>query len=230
LSEKEETAKKLNRAGSGENTNISISQGSGVTLDQVRQIVDVEINKLRDEILELLEEIRAALDRKVDFEDLQKSEAALLEKLDQIAGALMKRAQADKSDTKKALMFLEKKIKEIAVIVLGSPGNTEEGAIFAKKPWTPWSCASCDNKLKDYPGPLIDHKHWNKMPTRETDPNRITQGKFGKGWARWTDAKRMSAEKGVRETFPGTQNMAKGEPLPEINRGAMGGQDSSRME
>lgn len=150
---------------------------NGVTLEQVKQIVDEEIRKLRDEIMAILEELRALIERKADMDDLMKSEAALLEKLDQIAGALMKRAQADKNDTKKALMFLEKKINELSLIVLGGPSNSEEGAIFAKKPWTPWSCASCDSKLKDYPGPLIDHKNWNKLPQRETSPGRMTQGK-----------------------------------------------------
>jgi len=221
---------KLNRTGSSEyqlqSNNVNVS--SGVTLDQVRQIVDEEIAKLRDEILALLNELKAEIDKKADSEDLYKSEAALLEKLDQIAGALMKRAQADKNDTKKALMFLEKKIKEITVIVLGSPGNSEEGAIFAKKPWTPWSCASCDSKLKDYPGALIDHKNWNKMPQRETDPNRITQGKFGKGWQKWTDTKKMSSDKGV--AFSGNSTKGFGETLPEINRDGRGQIDSARNE
>jgi len=83
---------------------------SGVTLEQVKEIVDEEIRKLRDELMSLIEALKDALDKKADTEDLYKSEAALLEKLDQIAGALMKRAQADKNDTKKALMFLEKKV------------------------------------------------------------------------------------------------------------------------
>lgn len=65
---------------------------NGVTIEQVKQIVDEEINKLRDEIMAILEELRALIERKADMDDLMKSEAALLEKLDQIAGALMKRA------------------------------------------------------------------------------------------------------------------------------------------
>jgi len=86
------------------------SPNSGVTLEQVKQMIDEEIRKLRDELMALIEALKDALDKKADAEDLWKSEAALLEKLDQIAGALMKRAQADKNDTKKALMFLEKKV------------------------------------------------------------------------------------------------------------------------
>jgi len=196
---------------------------SGVTLEQVKEIVDEEIRKLRDELMSLIEALKDALDKKADTEDLYKSEAALLEKLDQIAGALMKRAQADKNDTKKALMFLEKKIKEITVLLFGGPDKGEEGAIFAKKPWTPWSCASCDSKLKDYPGALIDHKNWNKLPQRETSPGRLTQGKFGKGWSRWADNKRNTTEKfgvGINKN---------GDTLPEIHQpGTRAQMDSSR--
>ena len=82
----------------------------GVNLDQVQKMIDDAINKLRDEIMAIIDELRALIDKKADSDDLWKSEAALLEKLDQVAGALMKRAQADKSDTKKALIFLEKKV------------------------------------------------------------------------------------------------------------------------
>jgi len=198
--------------------------GGGVSVEQVKAMIDEEINKLRDEIMALLEALKAALDKKAEAEDLWKSEAALLEKLDQIAGALMKRAQSDKNDTKKALMFLEKKIKEITVIIFGGPVQGEEGAIFAKKPWTPWSCASCDSKLKDYPGALIDHKHWNKLPQRETSPGRMTQGKFGKGWSRWADTKRNTMDK-----FTAGSNKNAGDTLPEINpQGVRVPMDSSR--
>lgn len=98
--------KEKSRKPSVDHSNI----GGGVTIDQVREIVGEEIHTLRSEILALIDELRALIDKKADADDLWKSEAALLEKLDQVAGALMKRAQADKSDTKKALIFLEKKV------------------------------------------------------------------------------------------------------------------------
>jgi DNA repair exonuclease SbcCD ATPase subunit len=223
-----EIREKDHRSKGSKGSSFDVSS-SGVTLDQVRQIVDEEIRKLRDEILAMLDAFHHDLEKKADTDDLLKSEAALLEKLDQIAGALMKRAQADKNDTKKALMFLEKKINEISLIVLGGPSNNEEGAIFAKKPWTPWSCASCDSKLKDYPGALIDHKNWNKLPNREaTSPGRLTQGKFGKGWSKWVDNKRTTIEK-TRDPFFSPSKL--GDALPEINREAGRSQmDSERND
>jgi len=212
--EREREIKSSGGKGGRGSTTDNLSVGGGVSLEQVKQMIDEETRKLRDELLALIDALRAELAKKADAEDLWKSEAALLEKLDQIAGALMKRAQADKNDTKKALMFLEKKIKEITVVLFGAPAQGEDGAMFSKKPWNPWSCASCDSKLKDLPGALIDHKNWNKMPQRETSPGRMTQGKFGKGWSKWADNKKSSAEK-IREPFSG--GSAKGDTLPEIN-------------
>jgi len=57
----------------------------------------------------LLQALRDDLDKKISFDDLWKSEALILEKLDEVAGALLKKL-ADKGDTKKALIYLEKKI------------------------------------------------------------------------------------------------------------------------
>lgn len=72
-------------------------------------MIDGAINKLRDEIMALIKDILAKLDKKIDDEELQMSEHSLLEKIDEIVGALMKKC-ADKNETKKALIFLEKKI------------------------------------------------------------------------------------------------------------------------
>jgi len=172
-------------------------------------------------LLSLLEELRALLDKKADADDLWKSEAALLEKLDQVAGALMKRSQADKTDTKKALVFLEKKIKEISIYLFGDPSQAEDSAMFAKKPWNPWSCTSCDNKLNHYPGPLIEHKSWNKLPGKQTSPERMTQGKFGKGWGKWAETKKTTIEK-VRESQTAIGgNRSTFESLPDIHKDAL---------
>lgn len=57
-----------------------------------------------------MELIKALRDEKVPFDDLWKSEAVILEKVDEVAGALIKKL-ADKSDTKKALIYIERKVK-----------------------------------------------------------------------------------------------------------------------
>lgn len=57
----------------------------------------------------LLKALKDELDKKVSFDDLWKSEALIIEKMDEVAGALLKKL-ADKGDTKKALIYLEKKV------------------------------------------------------------------------------------------------------------------------
>lgn len=70
------------------------------------ELVDEKIRKCKEELLNLL---KALKEEKVSFDDLWKSEAVILEKVDEVAGALLKKL-ADKGDTKKALVYLEKKI------------------------------------------------------------------------------------------------------------------------
>ena len=57
----------------------------------------------------MIQALRDEMEKKVSFDDLWKSEALILEKLDEVAGALLKKL-ADKGDTKKALIYLEKKV------------------------------------------------------------------------------------------------------------------------
>ena len=57
----------------------------------------------------LITSLKDELEKKVVLDDLWKSEALILEKLDEVAGALLKKL-ADKGDTKKALIYLEKKV------------------------------------------------------------------------------------------------------------------------
>lgn len=61
--------------------------------------------------------LTALKEEKVSFDDLWKSEAVILEKLDEVAGALLKKL-ADKGDTKKALIYLEKKVHFIYILVI----------------------------------------------------------------------------------------------------------------
>jgi hypothetical protein len=138
------------------------------------------LNKLRDDLMALLKALKEELDKKVSFDDLWKSEALILEKVDEVAGALMKKL-ADKSDTKKALIYLEKKINQLYVLIT-KEGGMKKGdmdALISKRPLF-WSCLSCDKNLDDYNGKLGEYKHWAMFPPKETSPERM--GRFGKGY------------------------------------------------
>jgi len=76
-------------------------------------INDIDFEKrladIKEEIMNLIRGIQLELEKRINFDDLWKSEALILEKLDEVAGALLKKL-ADKGDTKKALLYLERKV------------------------------------------------------------------------------------------------------------------------
>jgi hypothetical protein len=72
-----------------------------------------------------------------------------LEKLDEVAGALLKKL-ADKSDTKKALIYLEKKINQLYMMLnKGGEGERNGDGLLVKRPLF-WSCIACDKDLNKF--------------------------------------------------------------------------------
>lgn len=67
------------------------------------------MKKLKDYLISLLKALKEDIDRKSSLDELHKSEAYNLEKLDEVAGALINKL-ANKDETKKSLMNLEKKV------------------------------------------------------------------------------------------------------------------------
>mmetsp|Transcript_119828 Transcript_119828/g.179027 ORF Transcript_119828/g.179027 Transcript_119828/m.179027 type:complete len:107 (+) Transcript_119828:221-541(+) len=100
---------------------------------------------------------------------------------------------ADKSETKKALIFLEKKINELFIAIFGN-GEKDSGpdALLVKKPLI-WSCISCDKDLDKYEGKLGDYKNWAIFPPKETMPERM--GRFGTGYARMMENRKIRMER-----------------------------------
>jgi hypothetical protein len=84
----------------------------GPSLNEIKQLITAEVEKLKEELLVILRDLMDKLSQKVDKDELWKSEHALLKKLDEVVEALLKKL-ADKGETKKALVFLEQKVKEI---------------------------------------------------------------------------------------------------------------------
>jgi len=74
------------------------------------EYVDKRINQLRDELLKLIQALRNDLNDKASLQDLYKSEALILHKVDEVTEAILGKCAADKKDTKKALIYLEKKV------------------------------------------------------------------------------------------------------------------------
>lgn len=83
---------------------------------------------------------------------------------------------ADKNETKKALIFLEKKINQIFVFVFGEKGKGND-ELFVKRPLF-WSCASCDKDLDKFKGRLGNYRSWAVFPPKETSKKNNLYEKF----------------------------------------------------
>lgn len=86
---------------------------------------------------------------------------------------------ADKNDTKKALLFLEKRINDMYQLSFDKKTCNDDEPLLAKRPLF-WSCASCDVDVDKYRGKLGEFKNWAVFPPKETTPDRM--GRFGIGY------------------------------------------------
>ena len=85
---------------------------------------------------------------------------------------------ADKLETKRALKYLEKLLKDSESIKIIRDGDD---AMLARKPLGGWSCASCQKDLEKLKGTIAPYQTWNKLPFR--DPaDRIARA--GPGFSR----------------------------------------------
>jgi len=110
--------------------------------------------------MKLNNELKELLDQKAGKDDLSQLEVLVFVKIDEILGRL-KDQFADKGSTNKRVNNLEKKMKQVFLIIVGDTqkGN-EEDALVAKKPLNQWSCISCDKNLDRYEGRLGEYRHW----------------------------------------------------------------------
>ncbi|OMJ73244.1 hypothetical protein SteCoe_28121 [Stentor coeruleus] len=124
-----------------------------------------------------IREFEESLNKKAGLDKLKELEEMLLQKLRDLADEFSKRF-AEKTETKRALKFLEKLIKETESIKIVRDG---EDAMLARKPLGGWSCASCQKDLEKLMGKIAPYQPWNKLPYR--DPaDRIARA--GPGFSR----------------------------------------------
>ncbi|CAG9325152.1 unnamed protein product [Blepharisma stoltei] len=138
-----------------------------------------KFEKMYKEFWTKIKELNDLFSGQASQEDLKNLEKSLQEKVIAVCDAMGKKF-ADKTDTKKALKYLERLIREI----YESPGKERrdgEDAMLAKKPLGGWSCASCEKQLEKLAGKVANYQPWNKMPHR--DPaDRIARA--GPGFSR----------------------------------------------
>ena len=160
---------------------------------QQKKVVDDGIDKLREELVNMLNEIHQQLTSKDGVEnDLMLYQQKIYEKIDEIIEALLDQL-ADKTDTKRGLLYLEKKITELYLMINpdGKVGDSFQ-TMLQRRPLFQ-SCVSCDKELDQYQGRLEDYRNWKIFPPKETSPERM--GRFGVGFAQMMQMRKQNIEK-----------------------------------
>jgi hypothetical protein len=148
-----------------------------------------ELEKLRQELerlARLLDErfgqLVSALDKKADKIDLENMEKRLNERLNDIIRSFIDR-YADKKEMLKRLANIEKQIKALFDIIMNQQSHreTEEDAMFTKKPLGGVSCASCAKDITDLQGKIADYQPWKRLPFKEPG-ERISR--YGPGFSK----------------------------------------------
>ena len=135
------------------------------------------IEKHQKDLTSKLKELEDSISKKASIEDLKALEELLKQKLKDLAEEFMRKF-AEKIETKRAIKFLEKTIRETETFKSIPEGDD---AMLARKPLGGWSCASCQKELEKLMGRAAPYQPWNRMPYR--DPaDRIA--KAGPGFSR----------------------------------------------
>jgi len=94
-------------------------------------------------------------------------EKVIIERINDIVSVFTKQF-ADKTETKKALKLLERQLKNLFDLFMSKGGNdSNEDAMFSKKPLGGFSCASCEKDLVNLYGKKVDFMAWGKLPFRD---------------------------------------------------------------
>lgn len=72
------------------------------------------------------------------------------------------KVMANKVETKKALVFLEKRVNSLIVMMLGEDESEREGLITSKQ----LKCISCTKDLGEVEGKLDKNRNWSVFPVK----------------------------------------------------------------
>ena len=112
------------------------------------------------------------MEAKVNQCDYDKYRQQMEDKVSQINDLIY--LKSDKLEVKKALLFLESKIKEI-ILVISEDQENEKDALLTKKQL---KCISCDKELDKFSGIVSSPKgNWDSLPYKDHPPEIL--GRFG---------------------------------------------------
>jgi hypothetical protein len=117
-------------------------------------------NKLHDQRAYLVGLVRDLEKKQQAANGVSQEIANIWDKINEYNLFLGKKADAE--DTKKNLIYLEKKISRLGAHLLKAEDNTEDALIARKN----WFCLSCDKSLVDYQGKVGKHVVWDTMPLK----------------------------------------------------------------
>lgn len=121
-------------------------------------------------------EIRRKFKLKADYSDVLKLEEMLLNIVNFSYENSVKKF-ADKIETKKALIFMEKKLNRLFISLYGEEEGDKEALVTTKGV----KCISCSKDLADLEGKLEKYKPWNVFPPKES-PVKDRYSGFGAGF------------------------------------------------
>ena len=136
-----------------------------------------KVDKSWKELWTKIKEIEDSLNKKAGLDKLKELEDYINKKLKELFDECIAKF-SDKIETKRALRYLEKLLKETEPTKTIRDGDD---AMLARKPLGGWSCASCQKDLEKLMGKIAPYQAWNKLPYR--DPaDRIARA--GPGFSR----------------------------------------------
>ena len=109
--------------------------------------------------------MKAKLENKVNQSDYDKYCHNMEDRIVQINEMIY--LKSDKLEVKKALLFLQSKIKEI-ILVISEDEENEKDALLTKKQL---KCISCDKVIDKFSGNISSPKgNWDSLPYKEHPP------------------------------------------------------------
>lgn len=134
------------------------------------------IESFQKDLGEEFNELKRKFKLKADYSDVLKLEDMLLNIIN-FSHENSFRKLADKNETKKALVFLEKKINKLLMSMYGDEEGDREGLLVTKG----FKCISCTKDLGEMEGKLDKYKAWSVFPVKDTHIKDRYSG-FGAGF------------------------------------------------
>jgi hypothetical protein len=127
-----------------------------------------KLEKLRKQVNDNYSYLISLIEKKAEKGDLENIERKLNSRLDDLIRNFIDRF-ADKKDTLKRLLAIEKQVKTLYEMLMTQESHraNEDDAMFTKKPLGGVSCASCEKNITNLQGQMAEFQPWKRLPFKE---------------------------------------------------------------